>query len=94
MSAKLREQIIMHLKKRREEGTLLVQDEEIAQALDKPLSDIRDQLEILASQGLVKLTTAVGPKHAAELTARGMLAAEELQGPTEPKKPPLGFPTN
>lgn len=93
MSAQLRNQIIMHLERRRKEGTDLVESEELAEALDKPLSDIRDQLEILASDGLVKLATAFGRKHAAELTARGMKAAEQLQGPGEPKKPPLGFPT-
>lgn len=93
MSAQLGDQIIMHLERRRKEGTHIVQDEEISQALDKPLSDIQDQLQILNARGLVEVAVKVGPKYAAWLTARGMLAAEQLQGPAEPEKPPMGFRT-
>jgi len=93
MSAQLRNQIIIYLERRRKEGIHLVQDEEISQALDKPLSDIQDQLQILDAHGFVELAVKVGPKYAAWLTARGMLAAEQLEGPAEPQKPPLGFPT-
>jgi Mn-dependent DtxR family transcriptional regulator len=87
----LRRRILLAIAEHEKTGTnRLLDDTEIAAALDVSVADVKQQLAILESEGLVELVKTFG-QFSAQLTAKGMLAVERWSAPPDEPKRPLAF---
>ena len=78
MPEKLRWEILNILvRKRRYTKNDTVGAEEIAQEINLSLDYIHEELDKMEYLGLVKLTKALGPTYAAQITPAGLLAYDE-----------------